>query len=81
MKFCGVHGEYVLMLPCENELNQRGLKNSCFWGEHKNVCNLGEWCWMRMTFGRMHGECVAMLPCENELNRRGIAFWWRLKGI
>ena len=26
MKFGGVHGEYVLMLPCENEFNRRGLR-------------------------------------------------------
>ena len=30
MKFGGVHGEYVLMLPCENELNRRGSKIHVF---------------------------------------------------
>ena len=81
MKFGGMHGECVQVLPCENELNRRGSKNSCFGGGHKNVCNLGEWCWMRMKIGEVHGECVVVLPCENELNQRGIAFWWQLKGI
>ena len=45
------------------------------------MCNLGEWCWMRMKIGEVHGECVVVLPCENELNQREIAFWWQLKGI
>ena len=81
MKFGGVHGECVLMLPCENELNRRGSKNSCFWGEHKNKCNLDALCWIWIKFGRINGECVLMLPCENELNRRHVAFWWQLKGI
>ena len=58
-----------------------GSKNSCFWGEHKNVCNLDVWCWILIKFGGVHGECVVMLPCEYELNRRGIAFWRQLKGI
>ena len=43
MRFGGVHGECVVVLPCEYELNRRGSKNSCFWGEHKNVCNSDEW--------------------------------------
>ena len=38
MKFGGVHGEYVLMLPCENELNRRGLR---FGGNSKvDKCSL-----------------------------------------
>ena len=74
MKFCGVHGECVLVLPCENELNRRGSKNSCFWGEHKNVCNSDECHWIWMRFGGVCGKCVVMLPCENELNRRGLRF-------
>ena len=27
MKFGGMHGECVQVLPCENELNRRGSKN------------------------------------------------------
>ena len=26
MRFCGEHGECVVMLSCENELNRRGLR-------------------------------------------------------
>ena len=26
MKFGGVHGKCVVMLPCKNELNRRGLR-------------------------------------------------------
>ena len=81
MKFGGVLGECVVVLPCEYELNRRGSKNSCFWGEHKNVCNLDVWCWILIKFGGVHSECMQMLPCEYELNRRGIAFWRQLKGI
>ena len=43
IKFGRGYGEYVVILSCENELNRRGSKNSCFWGEHKNVCNSDEW--------------------------------------
>ena len=74
MKFGGVHGECALVLPCENELNRRGSKNSCFWGEHKNVCNSDEWWWILIKFGRGYGECMQMLPCKYELNRRGSRF-------
>ena len=30
MKFCGEHGECVVVLPCENELNRRGSKIHVF---------------------------------------------------
>ena len=34
MKFGGVCGEYMQMLPCENELNRRGI---AFWWQLKGI--------------------------------------------
>ena len=94
IKFGRGHGEYVLMLPCEYELNLRSEKklssllSVCVFSAKKkkvnffvSLNNFSLSSWIPTKFGSSLSLYVYVQSCENELNRCGIAFWWQLKGI